>query len=82
MGKVTSKIIVNFTAINKRGGGSFQETYIIETKEELEDAVEKFDEACPFGRYEMETDARREGDKPLTKKQRQWFEDQDDIGFN
>jgi len=80
-----SKIIVNFTAHDKRGGGSFQEAYHIATEAELAHAVEQFDEACPFKKYEMETEARHaDDDSALTDEERIWFvtlDENEDIGF-
>jgi hypothetical protein len=81
---MSNPIKVEFTAHNKRGSGSYSENFSIETEDELKNIVKEFDKNCPFSKYEMETFAVHLNGKDLSKKERQWFVDQDEaenIGF-
>ena len=78
---MSNPIIVNFTAINRKGSDSYQATFSIETKEELAKAVQQFEKDCTFRKFDMETEAEHANGKALTAKERLWFEEQDDIGF-
>ncbi len=77
-------IVVDFTAHNKRGNGSYSESFGIESHEELKTAVQEFDKNCPFSKYEMETFAVHSDGSELTEDEREWFLEQDrteNIGF-
>jgi U3 small nucleolar RNA-associated protein 14 len=78
-------ITATFIAHNKREeGGGYNRTFQISSEQELEQAINDFDESCPFERYEMETFATSDDGEDLTPEQRSWFEAQDqknNIGF-
>lgn len=79
-------ITVEFTAINTKGSGSYNDNFSITSEQELADAVAQFENNVPtdFRKYDMETYAAHEDGSDLTDKERGWFialDEKEKIGF-